>query len=322
MIFAMVVQYLGVAIIGYIVGLMGTEVSGLECHEGPINMKIDFLEAIMDKHRVKKEVRYRVRRQYKAMKDTAQVFMVDSVLADLPHQMSRDLTLSVYRRPVTTYEMIAGYPADYVAEMMRLLMPYQAIKGDELFRIGQHAEEFYFVDEGEIAVHWEDVRIPKKLRPLHRVYGVGPGHAFGDEGLLKAQVNPKYVFTARCVVATSLFYNKTNDALEVLSLYPDVRAALRKMLHQKLARWQAATTETLKHNRADVAGRQQYTYAPHGTLPLPTFASGGQVVKVAGQPVDMLDVADDGLPAKLSDIRRLEDKLDKLTQMMAAMNKR
>lgn len=98
---------------------------------------------------------------------------------------------------------------------------------------------------------------------------------------------------------------------------------MRSRLHQKIARWQAATIETLKHNSADIAGQEQYmhTYAPYGLLPLPKFASAGQVVEVNGRPVEMLSVEDNG-PAKLSDVGRLEDKLDKLTQMMVAMNER
>ena len=44
--------------------MAGTEVSGFDAHEAPVNKKIDFMEALMDKHKVNKEVRYRVRRQY------------------------------------------------------------------------------------------------------------------------------------------------------------------------------------------------------------------------------------------------------------------
>eukprot|EP01043_Picozoa_sp_COSAG02_P054631 COSAG02_NODE_6216_length_3719_cov_131.992541_2_plen_130_part_00 len=74
--FAMFVQFLGCALFGYVVGLMGTEISGLDSHERPVNEKIDFLEALMDKHKVKKEVRNRVRRQYLATKEAAQSHMV------------------------------------------------------------------------------------------------------------------------------------------------------------------------------------------------------------------------------------------------------
>jgi hypothetical protein len=316
-IFAMVVQYLGVAIVGYIVGLMGSEVSGLGCHEGPIDQKIDFLEAIMDKHRVRKEVRHRVRKQYRAMKETAQLFMAEEVLSDLPHQMRRDLTLSVYRRPATTYEMIAGYPADYVAEIMGCLMPYHAVKDDVLLHLGQHAEELYFVDDGEVNIQWEDLRIPKKIRPLHCVHTVGSGHSFGDEGLLEAQRLPKYVYTASAANATSLFYVKTERVAQVLDVFPDVKSAVRKMINQKLARWQSATLQTLRENSAAVVGQEQYTYEPHGSLPLPQFGSGGQAVVVEGQPNEVLTASEDG-PAKMSDVRRLEEKLDNLTKLMAA----
>lgn len=74
--FAMFVQFLGCALFGYVVGLMGTEISGLDSHERPVNEKMDFLEALMDKHKVKKEVRNRVRRQYSATKEAAQSYMV------------------------------------------------------------------------------------------------------------------------------------------------------------------------------------------------------------------------------------------------------
>ena len=52
---------------------------------------------------MKKQHRHRVRRQFKLMKDTAQLFMVDQVLVDLPHEIRRHLTLSVFRRAATTY---------------------------------------------------------------------------------------------------------------------------------------------------------------------------------------------------------------------------
>lgn len=81
--FAMFVQFLGCALFGYVVGLMGTEISGLDSHERPVNEKIDFLEALMDKHKVNKEVRNRVRRQYLATKEAAQAHMVRMTISRL-----------------------------------------------------------------------------------------------------------------------------------------------------------------------------------------------------------------------------------------------
>ena len=46
-IFAMLVQVTGCAIFGYVVGLMGSAVSGFEPHEGPMSEKLEFLEALM-----------------------------------------------------------------------------------------------------------------------------------------------------------------------------------------------------------------------------------------------------------------------------------
>jgi hypothetical protein len=129
-IFAMLVQAIGCAVFGYVVGLMGTDVSGFDAHEGPVNAKIDFMEALMDKHKINKNVRQRVRRQYNANKTTAQLFLVSEVLSDLPYRLRRDLTLSVFRRAVTTYELVAGFPEDYTSEVARLFAPYQAARGD------------------------------------------------------------------------------------------------------------------------------------------------------------------------------------------------
>lgn len=138
--FAMFVQFLGCALFGYVVGLMGTEISGFDAHERPVNERIDFLEALFEKHKVKKDVRNRVRRQYVATREASQTYMVrinnatrlqlcmraapycglrrswrmqvDSVLKDLPRKMREDLTLSVFRKPASTYEMLVGHPAE------------------------------------------------------------------------------------------------------------------------------------------------------------------------------------------------------------------
>ena len=37
---------------------------------------------------------------------------IESVLQDLPRKLREDLTLSVFRKPATTYEMLVGHPAD------------------------------------------------------------------------------------------------------------------------------------------------------------------------------------------------------------------
>ena len=135
---AMFVQFLGCALFGYVVGLMGSEVSGFDAHERPVNERIDFLEALFEKHKVKKDVRNRVRRQYMATKEASQTYMVrttrgcscvctlcrivvyaagwrmqvDTVLKDLPRKMREDLTLSVFRKPASCYEMLVGHPVE------------------------------------------------------------------------------------------------------------------------------------------------------------------------------------------------------------------
>ena len=105
------------------------------------------------------------------------------MLADLPFQLRRDVTLSVFRRPATTYEMLAGFPPDYTSEMVTLMLPFHTIRGDTIYEMGSPAEEIYFVDEGEVNVIWEDKRIPKKRRTQHTITVVDDGHAIGDEGL-------------------------------------------------------------------------------------------------------------------------------------------
>ena len=202
-IFAMIVQLLGCAIFGYVVGLMGTEVSGFDAHESPMNQKIDFMEALMDKHKINKEVRQRVRRQYTANKETAQMYLVQEILDDLPSQLRRDVTLSVFRRPATTYEMLAGFPQDYTGEMVTLMMPFHTIRGDRVYSIGAAADEVYFVDEGAVNIEWEDVRIPKKKRTPYQVITMEEGRALGDEGLLEVR---KRIFFHRRFYKMPSFY--------------------------------------------------------------------------------------------------------------------
>lgn len=129
-IFAMLIQTIGCAVFGYVVGLMGNDQNGFDAHEGPVNEKIEFMEALMDKHKINKGVRQRVRRQYNVNKTAAQLFLVSEVLSDLPCRLRRDLTLSVFRRAVTTYELVAGFPEDYTSEVVQLFAPYQAVRGE------------------------------------------------------------------------------------------------------------------------------------------------------------------------------------------------
>jgi hypothetical protein len=312
-----------VCVSGYVVGLMGTDVNGLDAHEGPLNVKVDFMEALMDKHKFNKDVRHRVRRQYQGNLKTAQLFLVDEVLADLPSQLKRDVTLSVYRRPVTTFEGLAGFPPDYTSEIVQLMMPYYTIRGDTIYALGTPAEEIYFVDEGELNIEWHDARIPRKKRTQHVIATVEEGRACGDEGLMESGASaPLYVFTATSKVASTLFYIQRTPALAVMDQYTKVGQAARNMCMQKLNRWQAMTENTLKQSGESEEGgtpseaNAMFEYVPRGKLPLPVFSQGGRLVPDESEASldenSSVAEGEDSLKAVRADVRRLEGKLDKL----------
>lgn len=291
--FAMFVQVLGTAIFGYVVGLMGTDVSGLDAHESPVNTKIEFMEAIMDKHKIRKEVRLRVRRQLKANLETAQRFMVESLLDEFPRSLRRDVTLSVYRKAATSYEMVAGYPADYIAEAVTLMRPYQMVKSETLYRLGTPADELFFIDDGKVDIMWEDVRIPPKQRMRYLVASIGEACSFSDEGILSGPVDdvPLRNFMAVGQTPGNLFYVNQIDCVKLLHKYPVVNQMSQKMTKSKLNRWQQQAIAALQGTfDDDVAARSlspssspeapdPYEYEPKGALPMPQFTELGMVKK-------------------------------------------
>jgi CRP-like cAMP-binding protein len=289
--FAMFVQVLGTAIFGYVVGLMGTDVSGLDAHETPMNVKIEFMEAIMDKHKIKKDVRLRVRRQLKADLEAAQIYMVESVLDDFPRDLRRDVTLSVYRKAATSYEMIAGYPADYIAEIVTFMQPYLMVKGETLYKLGTPAEEIFFIDEGSVNITWEDVRVPPKKRLQYSAATIGDACCFGDEGLLCSPVDtvPDRVFMAVARTPGSAYFVKQNRLAKLIYAHPTVGQITKKMIRSKLNRWQKATIAALQgtFEASEVAADEessQYLYEPHGELPMPQFTEFGQLQKDTPMP--------------------------------------
>ena len=289
--FALWCQYIGCVVFGYIVGLMGAEVTGLDVHEGPIEQKIDFLEAIMDKHRVQKEVRHRVRRQYRTMKDTASLFLVDVVLDDLPAHLRKDLTLSIFRNQARTFELLAGRPHTYIAEMVTLLKPYAAVKADVLYRAGSSCDEIFIVDEGEILLYHEEIQFE----------ALGNSMAFGDEGLAG---HLQYVFSASAGVSSHLFFIHRPLARQLLERHPTVGVEIRAMVLHKLERWHSITTTACKGS-----GSEDNTIAgdDNATTPVATTGAGRDCSSRGGG-----SAAD---YATKADLQRLESKIDQLLEL-------
>ena len=285
--FAMIVQVLGTGIFGYVVGLMGTSVSGLAAHENPMHIKIEFMEALMDKYKIKKDVRMRVRRQLKSDLEAAQRYMIESVLGEFPRDLRRDVTLSVFRKATTSFELVAGYPGRYIAEVLSLMKPYAMVKGEVLYKLNTPADEIFFIDDGSVTMKWEDVRIPQKQRPQHDVATIGEGCCFGDEGLLadaSADV-PDHVFMAVVRQPGNLFFVRQNSLAKLLHAHPEVKQITQKAIRSKLNRWQRATIASLQGKFDDEsegtrdpdAELSPYLYEPAGALPMPNFSGTGRI---------------------------------------------
>ena len=100
------------------------------------------------------------------------------------------------------YELLKLQPGEYISEMVRLMRPYMAVRGDTLYRHGQRCEEVFFIDdEGEVDILWEeDLRVVDTTvkRKLYAVTSLCAGQSFGDEGLLEDRLGQaRYLFTAR-----------------------------------------------------------------------------------------------------------------------------
>lgn len=324
--FAMFVQVLGTAIFGYVVGLMGTDVSGLDAHETPVHVKIEFMEAIMDKHKIKKDVRMRVRRQLKADLEAAQRYMVESVLEDFPRDLRRDVTLSVYRKAATSYELVAGYPADYIVAVVSLMQPYQTVKGECLYKLGTPAEEIFFIDEGSINITWMDLRIPPKERPTHTIAMIGEACSFGDEGLLCDPVDtaPDRVFAAEAATPGSVYFVSQTSLTKLMYAHPSVGQITKKMIRSKLNRWQKATIAalqgTFEATEAAAGGEEkQWEYEPKGLLSMPQFTECGQIKKDAPTSSSSATTSQDEEQAReatnedlRADIAKLQKQMDLL----------
>ena len=153
-----------------------------------------------------------------------------------------------------------------------------------------------------------------------------------------------HVFSATAAVPSTLYYIQRSAAIKVLYQYPRVQASSRKMILQKLTRWQNLTEQVLKDSGSmsrsvDVeAEKSQHEYAPRGALPLPEFSTAGQLVDDASKPpsVDMVSeddsaekaasVSSEGddphkgalgdLASVKEDVKRLEGKVDKLLDLI------
>lgn len=219
--YTIVVQIIGVAFYGYIIGNMASLIANLDVAKAAYLKKREEVHNWLRSHRVPAELQRRVRDYYAYLWETRRSVSAAPVTADLPHTLSTAVRLFLSRGIIEKVALFKDAGELFIQEIVQRLEPLVFLPNDFIIQQGEHGDCMYFLSEGEVEV----------LVNGTRVATLGPGSPFGETALMQDERRNASV---RTLSYCEVYRLARKDFDELRRAYRDFDARVQRVVRDRL----------------------------------------------------------------------------------------
>jgi voltage-gated potassium channel len=221
MIFTMFVQFLGVALYGYII----SSISKILLKEDPAKEQyrenINRLNALISYRKLPKDLQNKLRNYYTYLWEKRLGFNEHSFLGSLPPSLRREMLMYLKKDAVEKIPVFKGADSRLITEIAQCLEPMVFTPNDIVFHAGDQAEEMYFIIKGTMQVISADGTILAVLTE---------GAFFGEMALF---MNRTRSATISALSFCDVYMLKKHDVDRVFAKHPAFAKKIREEAEQR-----------------------------------------------------------------------------------------
>ncbi len=221
MIFAGLVQILGVGIFGYalsnVAGILARVDAARERHMD----NLDKVETFMRIHKVPGSLKNEVRTYYQYLWQNKKGYHGEDLLEDLPQKMQSQLLLYVNKSIIEKVPFFRGASEDLLSAMMSRLESRVLLPGEVIFKTDDPGEEIYFIQSGDVEI---------KDQSQNPLATLSDGSFFGEMALISER--PRSA-TAVAKSFCEVYTLSRKDFESLAQDYPSVRSHIEQIMSER-----------------------------------------------------------------------------------------
>jgi hypothetical protein len=152
MLYACVVQVIGVGVFGYILsnvaGLLARSDAAREHHMN----NLDKVETFLKLHQIPPDLRAKIRAYYHYVWINKRGYQDRALLESLPGHIQSQLYLHINRSIIDKVSFLRGADQDLLTELMSELKTQVCVPGESIFKAGDPGEALYFIHSGDVQI--------------------------------------------------------------------------------------------------------------------------------------------------------------------------
>lgn len=152
MLYACVVQVIGVGVFGYILsnvaGLLARSDAAREHHMD----NLDKVETFMKLHQTPADLRAKIRAYYHYIWTNKKGYQDRALLESLPGHIQSELYLHINRSIIEKVPFLRGAEQDLLAELMNELKTRVCVPDERIFKVGDPGDALYFIHSGDVRI--------------------------------------------------------------------------------------------------------------------------------------------------------------------------
>ncbi len=221
MIFAGLVQVLGVGIFGYALSNVAGILARIDAARERHMDNLDKVETFMRIHRVPSSLKNEVRTYYQYLWQNKKGYHGEDLLEDLPRKMQSQLLLYVNKSIIEKVPFFRGASEDLLSAMMSRLESRVLLPGEVIFKIDDPGEEIYFIQAGDVEI---------KDQSQNPVATLSDGSFFGEMALISER--PRSA-TAVAKNFCEVYTLSRKDFESLAQDYPSVRSHIEQIMSER-----------------------------------------------------------------------------------------
>ena len=152
MLFTCFVQFIGVAVFGYILsnvaGLLARSDAAREHHMD----NLDKVETFMKLHQIPPDLRSKIRSYYHYIWMSKKGYQDRALLESLPVKIQSELFLHINRSIIDKVPFLKGAEQELLSDLMNELKPRVYVPSERIFKVGDPGDALYFIHSGDVEI--------------------------------------------------------------------------------------------------------------------------------------------------------------------------
>ncbi len=152
MLFASLVQIMGVGFFGYIVSNVASIMNRADAARDHHINNLDKIETFMLTHDIPVSIRARIRSYYHFLWHRKKGYSDSSILSGLPEKIKSEIFLHINKSIIEKVSFLKRASPELIEELMLDLQPAIYVPGEKIFKVGDPGDALYFIHSGHVDI--------------------------------------------------------------------------------------------------------------------------------------------------------------------------